>query len=178
MIKAIIWAIICTIIFPIAIAILIYLLILKIINKYIFKNRSKISYKEFTVGWIIIFVINVLCTTCDIPYPIGVPYTIIADGGQTKFYASLGYIILVEENNLFPCLICNQPSVSFIPLNMLENKEKKIRKKGYIILGYDECNGCDSLNTTKKFGIICDECAEITKRCEKCGKIVNAGGMK
>lgn len=91
-----------TIILPIIIAIIIFLALLKLINKFILKNKVQINLKEIIIGWSIIFCFNLFCVIFDIPCPIGITYSPFFDGGQTKFCASLGYVITIEKNTIIP----------------------------------------------------------------------------
>lgn len=88
------------IVIPIIIAILIFLGVLKLINKLIFKNKVKINFKEIIIGWCIIFCFNLFCVIYNIPHPIGITYAPFFDGGQTKYCASLGYIITIKKSSI------------------------------------------------------------------------------
>lgn len=79
------------------IVILLFLGILKLINKFIFKNKTKITWKEIAIGWCIIFGINCFSVITNIPFVIGIPYCPFMDGGLITYYYSLGYIVKVEK---------------------------------------------------------------------------------
>lgn len=84
----------------IGLAFLIYILILKLINKLFLKDR-KIDFKEFFIGWCIVFVINLFAVFTDTPFAIGLKVSPYSDGGETSRYYSLGYIVTVRKA-LFP----------------------------------------------------------------------------
>ncbi len=80
----------------IGLAFLIYILILKLINKLFLKDR-KIDFKEFFIGWCIVFIINLFAVVTDKPFAIGLKVSPYSDGGETSRYYSLGYIVTVVD---------------------------------------------------------------------------------
>ena len=111
------------IILPIIIAILCFFVILKLINKFVFKNKTKINFKEIIIGWCIIFCFNLFCVICDFPYPIGITYSPFLDLGQSRYCASLGYIITIEKSSII--IVEGQDITTSVDFLTLDNFMKK-----------------------------------------------------
>lgn len=78
-------------------AFVILIVLLKIINKYLFKDKIKLNFLEVFIAWTVVFIINIILVNTNCLTAVGIPVKPFYDGGSTKYYFSLGYVIHVQK---------------------------------------------------------------------------------